>query len=250
MRALPLVLLLVAGCRREAPGPAPVRVAAAADLTRAFEALGHDFQQATGTAVTFSFGSSGLLAKQLREGAPFDLFAAANVAFVDDAISAGACDATTKRVWARGRIAVWSREGAPALEALAGERFHRVAIANPAHAPYGLAATQALAAANLLGALEPRLVLGENVRQALQFAETGNADAAIVALSLVVDDDASRWRLVDEGLHAPIDQALAVCTRGANREGGAAFAGFLTSETGRVVMARFGFSQPPATEAR
>ena len=137
MRSLGVAVVLTLGCTR-APSPAPtIRVAAASDLTQAFE-------QATGTAVTFSFGSSGLLAKQLREGAPFDVFAAANVAFADEAVAAGACDGATKQVWVRGRIALWSKAGAPSLEALADERFHRVAIANPAHAPYGLAAKQAL----------------------------------------------------------------------------------------------------------
>ncbi|MBL8918662.1 MAG: molybdate ABC transporter substrate-binding protein [Myxococcaceae bacterium] len=243
-RSVLILLVLVApGCRR-APASPPLRVAAASDLTPAFEQLGRDFQRASGAEVTFSFGSSGLLAKQLREGAPFDLFAAANIAFVDEAIGAGACDATTKRVWARGRIALWSKKGVRALEALADERIHRIAVANPAHAPYGLAAKQALTGANLWSALEPKLVLAENVRQALQFAETGNADAAIVAYSLVLSGDPSAWTLIDDGLHAPIDQALVECTRGANREGGAAFARFLTSAEARGVMERFGFSMP------
>lgn len=244
MRSLGVAVVLTLGCTR-APSPAPtIRVAAASDLTQAFEQQGRAFEQATGTAVTFSFGSSGLLAKQLREGAPFDVFAAANVAFADEAVAAGACDGATKQVWVRGRIALWSKAGAPSLEALADERFHRVAIANPAHAPYGLAAKQALTKANLWSALEPRLVLAENVRQALQFAETGNADAAIVALSLVVKDQAHPWVLIDDALHAPLDQALVVCTRGANREGGAAFTRFVTSAPGLKVMSGFGFSEP------
>ena len=228
--------------------PAPVRVAAAADLSLAFEALGQDFERQTGQAVSFSFGSTGLLAKQLAEGAPFDVFAAANADFVDEVVAAGACDGQTKAPYGRGRIAVWAPPGgvaAPTSLAELGEaRFTRIAIANPEHAPYGQAAKEALTQAGVWGAVEPKLVLGENVRQTLQFAESGNVDAAIVALALVVADTDNPWLLVDEALHRPIDQALVVCGRGDNRAGGEAFARFIGSEAGRAQMRRFGFLLP------
>jgi molybdate transport system substrate-binding protein len=246
-----LTTLGLVSCKREAPPAvesAPVRVAAAADLTLAFEELGRDFERQTGRRVVFSFGSTGLLAKQLREGAPFDVFAAANVSFVDEVIAAGACDEGTKIPYARGRIAVWTKRGAlappAALADLAGVRFRRIAIANPEHAPYGQAARQALEHAGIWSTVEARLVLGENVRQTFQFAQTGNVDAAVVALALVVGDRQNPWFLVDDGMHRPIDQALAVCTRGANRKGGESFAGFVSSEAGRTVMRRYGFLLP------
>ncbi len=248
-RALLILIALSAtsACNQQ-PKSAPVRVAAAADLTLAFEELGRDFERQTGRAITFSFGSTGLLAKQLREGAPFDLFAAANASFVDDVVAAGACDGATKAPYARGRIAVWTRRGsvtpAQSFADLADQRFTRIAIANPEHAPYGQAAKQALQHAGLFGSLESRLVFGENVRQALQFAETGNVEAAIVALALVVNDRDNPWLLVEEHMHHPIDQALVVCTRGASREGGSAFALFVNSEPGRAVMRRYGFLMP------
>jgi molybdate transport system substrate-binding protein len=245
-----LVALLTAGCpsEREQTSAAPVRVAAAADLMLAFEELGRLFERETGQRVTFSFGSTGLLAKQLREGAPFDLFAAANVSFVEEVVAAGACDGTTKAPYARGRIALWTKRGAvppPAdVTALADARFRRIAIANPEHAPYGQAAKQALERAGVWRSVQPRLVFGENVRQALQFAETGNVEAAIVALALVVNDRDNPWSLVDQALHRPIDQALVVCTGGRNRQGGKAFARFVSSDAGRDVMQRFGFLLP------
>lgn len=249
-----LVVLALAGCRQDAapaPGLAPVRVAAAADLMLAFEELGRDFERQTGQPVVFSFGSTGLLAKQLREGAPFDLFAAANVSFVDEVVAAGACDGATRRPYATGRIAMWSKRGGVAPPAtvaeLADARFTRVAIANPEHAPYGQAARQALEHAGVWRALEPRLVLGENVRQTFQFAQTGNVDVAIVALALVVSDRENPWSLIDAGMHRPIEQALAVCTHGANRDGGAAFSRFVSSEHGRSVMRRYGFLLPGET---
>lgn len=251
MRHLLFAILSLAsllGCRAEDAEPAPLRVAAAADLARAFEALGPDFERASGRRVSFTFGSTGLLAKQIREGAPFDVFAAANVSFVDEVVRAGACDGETQAPYARGRIALWTRrgEGAPpaSLTDLADPRFRRIAIANPEHAPYGQAAKQALERAGLWSAVSPRLVYGENVRQTLQFAETGNVEAAIVALALVVDDAEDPWILIDEALHHPIDQALVVCRHGRDREGALAFVRFINAEPGRVVMRRFGFLLP------
>ncbi len=238
-------------CKREAPGPAaaPVRVAAASDLTAAFEELGRVFERRTGKKVTFSFGSTGLLAKQLRQGAPFDLFAAANVSFVDDVVRAGACDAATKAAYARGRIAIWSPGGGRvspprSLEDLVDARFVRIAIANPEHAPYGQAAREAFTAAGIWERVAPRIVFGENVRQTLQLAETGNVEAAIVALSLVIDDRKGAWMLVDDSRHRPIDQALVVCRHGSDAAGGRAFAELVGGAAGRVVMKRYGFLLP------
>jgi molybdate transport system substrate-binding protein len=244
---LGFALLTISACKRE-EAQAPVRIAAASDLTLAFEELGRNFERSRGQKLTFSFGSTGLLAKQLREGAPFDVFAAANVSFVDEVVAAGACDGATKKPYARGRIAVWTKRGslAPpiALGDLADARFTRVAIANPEHAPYGRAAREALQKAGVWARLEPRLVYGENVRQTLQFAETGNVEAAIVALALVIGDRGNPWLIVDESMHRAIDQALVVCTRGANRRGGEAFAQFVAAESGRAVMRRYGFLLP------
>ena len=225
-----------------------VRVAAAADLTVAFQEIGRSFERRSGQRVEFTFGSTGLLSRQVREGGPFDVFAAAQASFVDELVARGACDGSTRALYARGRIAVWSKRGrvAPAttLRALADPRFRRVAIANPEHAPYGRAARQALEGAGVWSAIEGRLVYGDNVRHALQFAETGNVEAAIVALSLVVGDRENPWFLLDEASHRPIDQALAVCVRGGNREGGLAFARFVNGPDGRAVMRRFGLVLP------
>lgn len=244
------LLLAPVGCKRDsaaASGP-PIRVAAAADLGLAFEDLGRSFEQHTGQRVNFSFGSTGLLAKQLREGAPFDVFAAANQSFVDEVVTAGACDGATKAAYARGRIAVWTKKGTmpppKSLAELADPRFVRIAIANPEHAPYGRAAREALESAGAWRAIEPRLVLGENVRQTFQLAQTGNVEAAVVALALVVNDHENPWLLVEQSSHRPIDQALVVCGRGSNRAGGSAFARFVNSEGGRAIMRRYGFLLP------
>lgn len=244
-----VAVVALAGCKASsAPPVAELRVAAASDLIDAFGELGRLHEQRTGQKVTFSFGSSGLLSKQLAEGAPFDLFAAANVSFVDAAVKAGACDGATKAPYARGRVVVWVKKSTVAppekLEDLLDARFKRLSLANPEHAPYGAAAKAALEQAGLWSALEPRLVYGENVRTALQFAQSGNVDAALVALSLVVGDHDNPWLLVPDQLHPPLEQALVVCDRGGQREGAKKLAELVASPEGRALMQRFGFVLP------
>lgn len=243
-------LLWLWACHSEGPPPhaTTIRIAAAADLSRAFAELGPVFERESGYAVSLSFGSTGLLAKQLREGAPYDVFAAANSTYVDEIVAAGVCDGATKLPYAQGRIALWTRRDTvpkpSSLEDLRDPRFKRIAIANPEHAPYGQAAREALQDVELWSTLAPRLVYGENVLQALQLAETGNAEAAIVALALVSDDRQNPWLLIAPHHHRAIDQSLVVCHVGANRSGGQAFARFVGSRAGRELMRRHGFLLP------
>jgi molybdate transport system substrate-binding protein len=221
-----------------------VSVAAAADLSVAFEELGKIFEARTGQKVVLSFGASGALAKQLGQGAPFDLFAAANSSFVDDAVKAGACDASTKALYARGHLVVWTRANGPHIQTLTdlgGEAVKRISIANPEHAPYGKAAREALTRAGIWSAVESKIVQAENVRQALQFAETGNVDVAIVALSLVSTKKDGQKLAVDPALHGPINQTLVVCRHGKNAEGGRAFAALVESPEGQKLLERYGF---------
>lgn len=234
-------------------GGGPLRVAAAADLALAFKEVGAAYEKKTGDKVIFSFGSTGLLEKQLAEGAPFDLFAAANVSFAEDAIKAGVCAADSKALYARGRIVLWWPKGSPfappkTIADLADPRFVKVSIANPAHAPYGQAAMQALEKAGVLARVKPKLVFGENVRQALQFAQSRNVEAAIVALSLAVISPDGDFVPVDDALHLPIDQALVTCGRDPDRQRRArAFEAFVNSPEGRSVMKRYGFLLPGET---
>jgi molybdate transport system substrate-binding protein len=245
------VLLPLAGCSKDASDPPPVRVAAAANLTFALQELAARYQQQSGQPVTLSFAATGLLAKQIREGAPFDLFVAADTSFLDEVIASGACDGATKALQGRGRIALWSGDPAavPAtLADLLAPRYARIAIANPEHAPYGRAAEQALERSGVLEQLRPRLVYGENARQALQLAESGNVEVAVVPLSLVVAAHDGGYTLVPEQLHQPIEQGLVVCRGGASFAGGRALAELLLSAEGRALMARHGFSLPAPIE--
>ncbi|HVU02637.1 MAG TPA: molybdate ABC transporter substrate-binding protein [Polyangiaceae bacterium] len=240
--------LLLSGCTKAPPTPAePVRIAAAADLAFAFADVGKAFEAAGHGPVSFSFGSTGLLAKQIQEGAPFDVFAAANVSFADQAAASGACDAATKSMYARGRVVMWSKAGAEPpkdVAALSDPRYAKIALANPEHAPYGQAAKEAMTRAGVWSTVESRLVFGENVQQTLKFAQSGNADVAFVALSLAIATKGGAYTPVDETMHAPIDQALLACKRGKNFDGGKAFSEFVGSKEGRAIMRRYGFLLP------
>ena len=241
---------VVAGCAKTASPEPPLRVAAAADLAFAFREVGDAFAKKSGLpAPIFSFGSTGLLEKQIEQGAPFDVFAAANVSYADQAVKAGACDGATRKSYGRGRLVVWtSKEAATAppltLADLADARFRKVAIANPEHAPYGRAAEQALAHLGLWDGIKSKLVFGENVQETLQFAVTGNADAAVVALSLAIVTKDGVSLPIDESLHAPIDQAMVLCNGGGNRAAGARFEDFVNGPDGRAIMKRYGFLLP------
>ena len=240
------------GCSRKLPSDGrasrtQIIIAAAADLGPAFEELGAQFELDTGTKVTFSFGSTGTLAQQIENGAPVDLFAAANVEFVDRLEREGLILPDTKALYARGRITIWTPADSPlrleGVQDLAQPQVKRVAIANPAHAPYGAAAREALQSAAVWDVVEAKLVFAENVRQTMQFAESGNVDAAITALSLSVKSG-GRWVLIPEELHKPLDQALAV-VRGARAEREARqFAEFINGPKGRPVMRKYGFVLP------
>ncbi|MBL8909195.1 MAG: molybdate ABC transporter substrate-binding protein [Archangium sp.] len=239
MKWLLLATLVLSACREK---PNEVRVAAASDLSEAFEELGKKFEAETKMKVSFTFGSSGLLAKQLSEGAPFDLFASASERFIDETVKAGACDGATSAHFARGRLALYGLTPPSSLDVLTADTTKKIALANPEHAPYGKAAREALERAQLLEKVQSKLVLSENVRQALQFAKTGNAQFAFVAWANVPESErTTNALLIEAQLHAPIDQSIAVCLRGKNADGAKQFAAFLKREESSVTLARFGF---------
>jgi len=221
-----------------------ITVAAASDVTPAFEELGREFEKATKIKVVFVFGSTGLLTKQIANGAPFDLFAAANVSYIDQLNMNGLIIPDTKTIYARGRIALWTLEESPirlqGIADLVRPEVQRIAIANPDHAPYGLAAMQALQSAGIWDRVRSKLVYAENIRQTLQYAETGNVEVAIVSLSLSMPSH-GRWSVIPEELHQPIDQALAIMKTTKNEQGARAFAAFINSPQGKAIMKKYGF---------
>jgi molybdate transport system substrate-binding protein len=230
----------------------PVRVAAAADLAMAMDEIAKELRSRAKLSMEVTLGSSGLLAKQIEQGAPFSLFLSANREFVQRVVAAGKCDGATVRTYGRGRIAVWTRAGAPAPRAVGdladGARYRRIAIANPDHAPYGVAARQAFERLGIWEQVKTRVVLGENVQATMVYARDGNADAAIVALSLVAAGGGNTLR-IDESLHEPLEQQLVVCGAGAGAAGARQLADFITSADGRELLSRYGLTLPGAPAA-
>lgn len=247
VRAGIILFVVLAGCGRDS-SPKPLLVSAAADLQDAFAEFGGRFKDETGVAVEFNFGASGMLAQQIKAGAKVDVFASANVDFVDQLDRAGLIVSETKRVYAQGRLVVWS-PNKPAKEisglaVLADAAFKRVAIANPTTAPYGMAAKQALEKAGVWSAVEPKIVYGENVRQTMEFARSGNADVAIVSMSLTKDASGSKF-VVPMELHPPIDQCAAM-VKGSRQEAAARrFLEMLNGPAGREVLGKYGFGVEP-----
>lgn len=230
-------------------GAGQVVIAAASDLRVAFTDLGYQFEDATGIDVTFTFGSSGQLREQVINGAPFDVFASANEQFALDVVEADKGWAETVKPYALGRIVLLTRSGLDVPSTISGltsNDFARIAIANPAHAPYGIAAREALESVGVYEDVKSRLVLGENVSDTLRLVETGNVDAAIVALSLVIVGDAP-YEMIPENLHAPLKQSIVVTKTGDNEKNARKFVEFLSSQSGRTVMESYGFALPMGT---
>jgi molybdate transport system substrate-binding protein len=247
-------LVLVAGLLRNVPGPARAQepvpeltVFAAADLGPPFKRIVPQFERQRHTTVTLVLGSTGTLAQQIRNGAPADVFFAANERYIHDLAPDALTIQQTRTLYARGRLASVTLKSSSmrinGLKDLADARVRRIAIANPTHAPYGLAARQALEAAGFWTALQSKLVYGENVQQAVQFVRSGSADAGIVARS-VADTSDLNWTLIDQQLHAPLDQMAVVLTRTKQPVLAQSFIEFVNGARGRVVMRQFGFILP------
>ena len=242
-----------------------LHVAAAADLEPAFRELG-EVARAEGTDVTFTFGSSGLLAKQLAEGAPYDLFASANVGYTVEVAKAGVCEDTSRVRYARGKLVLYCPGGVPradqggpsGLSGLATDKVGKIAMANPEQAPYGKAARESIERAGLLSRVEAKLVVASNVGESLQFARSGNADCAFVSRALLLSEPAGSPRTLDvpDELYAPLEQALVVCpgkpkatekpddAHAKSVAAARAFAGLVGSEKGRAVLNKYGCLPP------
>jgi molybdate transport system substrate-binding protein len=248
MRACWVVLVLLLSAS-PATAQVSIRVAAAADLQVALPEIARRFQQDTGIVVVPSFGSSGMFAAQIQQGAPFDVFMSADVAFPRMLAEKGFADRGAVVTYARGRLVLWTRQDsgmdvASGLKGLTVSAITRVAVANPEHAPYGRAAVAALQTLGIHEMVRTKFVLGENISQAAQFARTGNAQVAIIARALALGPDlaqAGRYAEVPATLHPPIDQGVVWLSRSKQPEAAKRFVAFLgTPETVAYLM-RVGF---------
>ncbi|MGE0551846.1 MAG: molybdate ABC transporter substrate-binding protein [Gemmatimonadales bacterium] len=224
-----------------------ITVFAASDLVFAFGEIIPAFESRSGAKVRAVFGSTGNLALQIRHGAPADVFFAANADHIDQLREAGVTEAGSHVQYARGRIALATRARSgldlATLGGLARPAVRKIAIANPDHAPYGLAARQALEHEGLWTALREKLVYAENIRQTLQFLQTDAVDAAIIALS-IAGAPGIEHVLIDEALHRPIDQFAAVVSASRHRALARSFLGFVVGPEGKRMLRRFGFVVP------
>jgi molybdate transport system substrate-binding protein len=231
---------------------AQVTVAAAADLTFAFKQLAADFQRQTGNSVLLSYGSSGIFFSQIMNGAPYDVFFSADTDYPQRLQAAGLTEPGSLYEYAIGRLVIWV---APAskldlkrgLQVLLDPMIHKIAIANPQHAPYGRAAVAALRHQGIYDQIKDKLVLGENISQTAQFVVSGNADAGILALSLAVAPPMkARGRFVEipPDDYPPIIQAAVILKSARDKKAAGQFLDFLKQPSAAALMKRYGFASP------
>jgi molybdate transport system substrate-binding protein len=228
-------------------------VAAASDLRFALTEVAELYQEDHGIEIHVTFGSSGNLARQIAQGAPFELFLSADESYVQRLAESG-MTRDNGSLYAVGRIVLFAPNGSPlepdpelkdVADRLADGSLRRFAIANPEHAPYGRAAQQALRSLALWEIVQPTLLYGENISQAAQFAASGNAEGGIIAYSLAIAPQfrgQGSYTLIPDTLHAPLRQRM-VLTRAATTEAGKLYE-YLRSPSAREIFARYGFAPP------
>ncbi len=218
-------------------------VAAASDLLPLQPALASSFGKTDlSVRVSFVTAASGMLAQQIENGAPYDVFLSANSEFVDHLSSLGKLSPDSVRVYAIGRVGVlWRDKKHHPLIDLAQDWVRFVALPNPKLAPYGVAAEESIRHAGVWNQVQPKIVYGENVRQALQLFESGNADVVITANSLLAGKDP---QVISDDWHAPIQQKGGIVIRTAHRQTAEVFLEFLTGPDAQAIFGKFGFASP------
>jgi molybdate transport system substrate-binding protein len=250
MRKLLALLLLLPGAFATAQ---EITVSAAADMSAALPELVAAYAKKTGQAVRLSFGSSGNLTNQIRNGAPFDIFFSADEEYPQQLIADGLADKDTIYRYAVGRLVLWVPGDSPldlsklGMKALLDPSVKKISIANPAHAPYGRAAEAALRHFGIYDQVSSRLVLGENVSQAAQFVESGNAQAGLIALSHALAPalkDKGRYWTVPLEAYPTLNQAAVVLSRSKQQDAARKFLEFVRSPEATSLLTSFGFSLP------
>ena len=250
-----LAALFIFACPPSANAQMPLRVAAAADLEPVLPPILAQFQQATGIRAEATFQASAALTTQIQNGAPFDLFLSADLGYPKRLIDAGLADGTgstgssTPVIYARGTLVLWARKDShlppPSLDLLKNPDLKRLSIANPDRAPYGRAAVAALTSLKLYDALKPRLVTAENISQAAQFVDSGNADAGLISLTSALtprlSDDGSYF-IVPRDLYPPIEQGAVIVSKTTQREQARKLLDYLLSAPIQAQFAKSGLT--------
>jgi molybdate transport system substrate-binding protein len=226
-----------------------LKVAAASDLSAAMQKLGPAFTRQTGVQLKFSFGSSGNFFAEIRNGAPFDVFLSADRSYPETLEGTGKVDRGTT-FYARGKLVVWVpnrfslEPSADNLKVLTSSNVSKIAIANPDHAPYGRAAVAAMVHFKVYDQVKPKLVLGENISQTAQFAQSGNADVGLIALSLALSDTmkkSGRYAVLAPDSYPALDQVAVVLRSSQNKEAAHRFVEFLVSPAAQKILSEYGF---------
>src|SRR5271154_187657 len=231
-----------------------ITVAAAADMSAALPDLVAAYTKKTGQAVKLSFGASGNLTNQIRNGAPFDVFFSADEQYPQQLITEGLAVKDTLYRYAIGRLVLWVPNDSPLdlqkleIKALLDPSVKKISIANPATAPYGRAADATLRHFGIYDQVSSRLVIGENISQAAQFVESGNAQAGLVALSHALAPamkDKGRYWTVPLDAYPPLNQAAVVLSKSKQQDAARKFLDFMRGPDATSVLVRYGFSLPP-----
>jgi molybdate transport system substrate-binding protein len=250
MRTRIILLLLAIAFTPATLAAQKITIAAASDLKSCLDEVAANFRKAhAGDEIEVVYGSSGKFKTQIEQGAPFDLFFSADIAFPRDLLKANLAVGEV-HPYATGRLVLWSKTiDATTLKVadLTRADIQKIAIANPQHAPYGERAEEALRAGGIWEQVESKLVFGENIAQTAQFAESGNAQVGMIALSLVLGPEMAgkgSYNLVPDSLHQPLEQGFVITKRAADNRLARAFADYMGSQQTRAVMVRYGFALP------
>ena len=253
-RPIPIILFALAAALSggSAAAERPLTIAAAANLKDVMQALVADFRKThAGAKVDVVLGSSGKFVQQIEHGARYDLFFSADLEYPQHLVTER-LTASDVRVYARGRLVLWSATHDArrlTLKDLADPAIRRIAIANPKLAPYGARAQQALKRAGVWENVQDKLVFGQNVSQAAQFADSGGADVALIPLSLALSPALKQrgdYLVIPESQHAPLDQGFVILKRAAGDPLAAAFADYVVSAPARAIFAAHGYLAPAA----
>lgn len=248
-------VLLGLGLLGALPAQTPLRVAAAADLEPVLPPILEQFRQQTGIRAEATYQASAMLTTQMMNGAPFDVFLSADLSYPKRLIDAGVADAagsadsTTPIAYAKGTLVLWTRKDAhlppPSLELLRGPALKRLAIANPDRAPYGRAAVAALTSLKLYDRLKPRIVTAENIAQAAQFADSGNADAGLISLTSALTPHMmanGTYFVMPRALYPPIEQGAVIVSKTTQRAAVHKLLDFLLSAPVQAQLAKSGLT--------
>ena len=257
MRRTALLFLILCCLTRSSLGD-EIKVAAAADLNYALKDLAARFEKQTGNTVSLTFGASGNFYSQIQNGAPFDLFFSADADYPKKLATAGLMDNASLRTYAVGHLVLWHPNIGESYDRLPITReqitnillrpdVKRIAIANPEHAPYGRAAMAVLERFGLKDKIADKLVLGENVSQAVQFVQSGNAQVGLVALSLLLSPTVKNpgpYDIVPQDAYPEIRQAVGILSSSQHKKTAQAFIDYVGSPEGAAILKQYGFGLP------